>query len=222
MFELDEIPGYVSAKHGLTPENGVSFLNSSSNSTQDDRELYDVWQYAHLFSSNQLGERRWHAVLQPKPDRGVDAYLRGIRVRPLRWADIPIQVAEIHLSDGGMSDFESFAAQQLLKAKGKKSYGIGWTLLCSLRGMGQVRADFDKLRRAFAAHTDWLFDRIVIIGTAATRSFAVTILVREGCGEHFYLRQNERGQVEGYVGKTVKEMNENWRRNRVGNVSIRY
>lgn len=52
VFELGEIPRFLSGRYRLINIDPTRFINASDNNTQNARELFDVWSYAHLLATD--------------------------------------------------------------------------------------------------------------------------------------------------------------------------
>lgn len=197
-WELEEIPNYMTRRHGLRPESIGEFLRKPSNATQKDREVIITWSYAHLLrQSSALNDQI--SLILPGVDRGVDVFMRVVnRDDPVR-AMIPIQICEIPIH--ACADIEQRFVDTIYAAK-KKVGDASATLLCSMTGSIRVELSWLLLRSLAINNGPWPFRRVLLV----TSSPLSMITLYDADNKYYLISQDADGNFRANYGRTMDEI----------------
>ncbi len=205
-WELAIFIKYIREKYELTKENFSSFIFSSKNITQKDRELLVVWFFAR-FIAGLHGQTLHFSLALPKQDKGIDCYIRIIDFKNKKLAALPIQVCDVPIQTAILrkSKIEEIIFSTSLKAKSKPIDCKGSILLLHLLGSGEngvVTIDRFKLRDLFEKQK-WPYRKIIFQIDTQLRNEFITLYC-ENKNEYFRgVRENKKSKI--ILGRTVED-----------------
>lgn len=205
-WELTDFIKYLLKKYRLTKENYRSFIFSSKNITQKDRELLVAWFLARFIEG--IHNKKLHyALALPKEDRGIDCYIRIIDFDNENLTALPIQVCDIPMKSDLLeeSKIEEIIFSGFTRAKSKPIDCSDAILLLHLLGRGEeiiINIDRFKIRDLFEKQKP-LYRKIILqIDSQARNEFCT--LFCESKDEHFRgIRENIKSKI--IIGRTLKD-----------------
>jgi hypothetical protein len=228
-WEFSEFPRHLMMEYGIREGTSeIAFNCTPSNATQRAREQLIAWSYASCIAKATSSDPRHIALLIPKEDRGVDVYLRLLKVgaNPTL-AIIPLQICEVPLHGEGPYDervpetirnatlhkftpemsVEDLVSSIVARSKQKRRSGVDDTLLVKVWATSPIPGEMMLDRDAFEAKGDWPFTKIVMVGNCPDgNEFAYTAYCKPPC-QHFFIGTN-KGEFGTWVGRSASEIEE--------------